>query len=211
MPATQPASAPLSVWPTQNYIRLVHGIFSQPSRNSSDYLDVSASCCTLENVVMRRQHECYWPDGCDKLARVALGDGRYCLRHHRLNEGQADRAADPAPAIPRQRRLPGARPAMLACLDLDHWDDAATATLHLGAMDVRCELCGSWNFVADRPSICCHNAKCSHLPSFPDAPNLMQRLLLGRDRRSRRFRMCLRRYNAALSFVSFGAKIQTLV
>ena len=163
--------------------------------------------CTLENVVMRRQREGYWPDGCDKLARVALGDGRYCLRHHRLNEGQADRAADPTPAVPRQRRLPGARPAILACLDLDHWDDAATATLRLGATDVRCELCGSWNFVAERPNICCDNGKCSHLPSFPDAPDLMRRLLLGRDRRSRRFHMCLRHYNAALSFVSFGAKI----
>ena len=160
---------------------------------------------------MRRQRECCWPDGCNKLARRALGDGRYCLRHHRLNEGQANRAADPAPAVPRQRRLPRAQPAMLACLVIDDWDDAATVTLHLGAMDVRCELCGSWNFAAERPSICCHNGKCSHLPDFPDAPELLQRLLLGRDRRSRRFRMCLRRYNAALSFVSFGAKIQTLV
>ena len=161
---------------------------------------------------MRRRRECCWPDGCNKFARIALGDGRYCLRHHRLSEGHVDQAPPPAPAeaAPRRRRAPEARPAMLACVDLDHWDDAMTTTLHLGAMDARCELCGSWNFLAERQSICCHNGKCAHLPSFPDAPGLIQQLLLGRDRRSRRFRVCLRRYNAALSFVSFGAKVQTL-
>ena len=53
--------------------------------------------------------------------------------------------------------------------------------------------------------LCCHDGKLSHLWRVSDAPDLLHRLLTNRTAQARHFRDNIREYNAALSFVSFGA------
>ena len=173
---------------------------------------------------MRKRFLCQWPPGCRKQARQTLGDGQYCQAHYRLAQGEAEPGSDGSNAEPEPPR-PAAQPAprasrhgaaLLGPDGLDGFPDQEVPTLQLEGMTLQCPHCGSYNFPAEaigqppRVTMCCHGGKASHLPYLPDAPEPLRSLLLGLDRQSRQFRACIRRYNSALSFVSFGACLETL-
>jgi mono/diheme cytochrome c family protein len=79
-------------------------------------------------------------------------------------------------------------------------------------MTEECDLCGSLNFPEERVSrghftICCSHGKTRHLPSFDEPGPVLRQLLTSHDARARSFRNHIRSYNAALSFMSVGAKV----
>ena len=95
---------------------------------------------------------------------------------------------------------------------LDAYSDEAVPTHCAGAMDLPREACGAWMYRGEQLTqpkphfrLCCHNGKLSHLWRVSDAPDLLHRLLTNRTAQARHFRDNIREYNAALSFVSFGA------
>jgi len=55
-------------------------------------------------------------------------------------------------------------------------------------------------------NLCCHNGKAMHIPKVAPPPHALLSLLTDRSSRSRAFLKVIRQYNAALSFVSFGAE-----
>ena len=134
-------------------------------------------------------------------------------RHARL-----DSPHDSGPGAPKRRRelapiAPGYR---AACIALPDYNDAQVETFTLDGMTLQCPRCGSWNFPAEtvgrppRVTLCCKGGKTSHIPALPDAPEPLRSLLLSSTRTAREFRANIRRYNAALSFVSFGASVEVL-
>jgi len=56
-------------------------------------------------------------------------------------------------------------------------------------------------------NICCSHGKTSQLPSFDEPGPVLHELLTSPDARSKSFRNHIRSYNAALSFMSVGAKV----
>lgn len=57
-------------------------------------------------------------------------------------------------------------------------------------------------------TLCCKNGKASHLPPVPEAPEPLRSYLSRTDATGTAFRKKIRRYNAAMSFVSFGANLE---
>jgi len=146
---------------------------------------------TLPPCVDRKIAGCEWP-GCpaEAQARRPLRTGKfYCKRHAGKISG-----------------------ASVFLRSLDAYSDEAVPTHYAGAMDLPCEACGAWMYRGEqltqpRPHfrLCCRNGKLSHLWRVPDAPDLLRHLLTNRTAKARHFRDNIREYNAALSFVSFGA------
>ena len=173
---------------------------------------------------MGKRGLCQWPSGCSKQARLGVAASEYCATHARRAQDDADRSSDgghderPQARPPAAADLLAARPggAVLGPDGLDTFTDQCVTTLRLEGMTLQCPHCGSWNFPAEaigqppRVMLCCHGGKASHLPYLPDAAEPLRSLLLGEDRQSRQFRSCIRRYNTAMSFVSFGACVETL-
>jgi hypothetical protein len=99
-------------------------------------------------------------------------------------------------------------------VEIDDYTDLRFESHDAGSMTSPCGRCASLNFEAERVgqkghfSLCCQNGKVgncfSHLPPTPVA---LSQYLEGTDVLSRAFRDRIREYNAALSFVSFGADV----
>ena len=95
---------------------------------------------------------------------------------------------------------------------LEEWRDDKVALHLLGSMTDPCEDCGSQNFPEERVSrghfnICCSHGKTSKLSAFDEPGPVLYELLTSQDARSKAFRKQIRSYNAALSFMSVGAKV----
>ena len=82
-------------------------------------------------------------------------------------------------------------------------------------MDANCEKCASNHFSSERIgtranghfSICCDNGKTCDLPPFAEPTPVLQELLTDDTTSARAFRDEIRSYNAALAFMSLGAKV----
>ena len=125
-------------------------------------------------------------------ARRVVAGGSYCPLH-------ADR---------RERALP----ARLGLGTVDDWSDDAVAVHQLAPMLDECQACQSRNFPEERVgrghfTICCSNGKTKHLESFDEPGPVLHDLLTSQDARAKTFRTHIRSYNAALSFMSVGAKV----
>ena len=108
------------------------------------------------------------------------------------------------------------RPATAQCksMALEDYLDSDIPTLAFGSMTLRCSHCEALHFPAERNktagtlSLCCKNGKLAHLPPVPDAPEPLRTYLVSAAPEARAFRKQIRRYNAAMSFVSFGANLE---
>lgn len=168
---------------------------------------------------------CRWPD-CKRAGRGGQDDG-YCRQHSLWRQGQSGPEPEaPGTARPKKRSQahllppPAQRAAPLeflgANMPLDEYQDGLVETFILEGMTLKCPLCGSWNFPAEkvqsgsfrRVTLCCKGGKLAHLPALPDAPEPLRSWLQSSDGRGRHFRENIRRYNAAMSFVSFGANLE---
>ena len=168
-----------------------------------------ASCgCSRSFRAMERppalRRRCTWP-GCQNFAR-----GQRCVQHEQLHHGLGRSRSPPPPAPPPVPHTPS------AFSTIEDFFDRMSPRHLLAGMVSQCNFCGSWNFPAEkvgRPpcvTLCCRRGKASHLPALPEPPAFLQTLLLDRGARGRAFRAHIRRYNAAMSFISFGAQLDVL-
>ncbi|RPD57504.1 hypothetical protein L226DRAFT_445735, partial [Lentinus tigrinus ALCF2SS1-7] len=91
---------------------------------------------------------------------------------------------------------------------------------NLGSMDVPCTFCGALHWVDEHLAVfrttspqfglCCDRGRV-RLPSPPPTPDLLRHLFTSSDRDARDFRQHIRRYNAALSFVSIGIDVDKTI
>lgn len=145
--------------------------------------------------------ECTWP-GCHRRTRNRRQP--LCAQHQQ-ERPQRDNARQRAQKRPFVVHVP-----------LDKYTDLIMTTLKLDGMTTRCDFCLAWNFADEkvhsaggrRVTLCCKAGKICHLPTPPDAPEPLRSLLLDSTRLARHFRQNIRRYNAAMSFVSFGARLE---
>ena len=184
-----------------------------PVKRKSD-----ASC----NNPAKHPFRCQWP-GCLRVLRGSQEPG-LCRQHATLSQAAVQRPIsdngvapsgeprDPLPLHPLER----SGPRKIGNIPIEEYNDSMVDTLILEGMVLQCPLCGSWNFLAEsvqfgrsrRVTLCCKGGKLSHLPPVPDAPEPLRSWLLGTSAVSRTFRQNIRRYNAAMSFVSFGAQLE---
>ena len=162
---------------------------------------------------------CDWPS-CDRHRLV----GPYCKRHARMHDSSCEPAPSPsvgsggAARSQLKRALPQVHEpeARGGKATLDDFEDALVETFVLEGMTLQCPSCGAWNFPGERVrsgrslrvTLCCKGGKLSHLPPLPDAPEPLRSWLRGSTTMSRNFRLHIRRYNSAMSFVSFGANLE---
>ena len=160
---------------------------------------------------------CQWSEGCPNHARK----GGFCARHS-VPAASGDVQSAPRnrpPALPnapgrKKRRVGGsARATALQSVSVDNYRDQDVLTLSFGAMSLRCTHCRALFFAAERNqsgkfTLCCKNGKASNLPGVSEAPEPLRSYLLGTDPAAKLFRQHIRRYNAAMSFVSFGANVE---
>lgn len=177
--------------------------------------------CRLRPSALRPR--CAWP-GCQRGAR----QGGYCQQHTGLAAPESPHvaldiaaAAPPAPLAhnspeqPRKRARKHNNSPISADVGIDDYQDDMLQTLVFDGMILQCPHCGSWNFPAERVgsgltakvTLCCQNGKVS-LPPLPDAPQPLRSWLRGDSALARHVRQNIRRYNAAMSFVSFGAQLE---
>ena len=168
---------------------------------------------------------CQWP-GCLRPVARGIANQTHCSAHfqllHDARDGNEPDIEEPQPIAPKKRgRPPAPKPVPAPAppcpsADLDLFADDMVSEYVLDGMVDRCEFCGALNFPAEsvgtgaarRVTLCCKGGKLSHLPPIPDAPEPLRSWLLAPDARGRAFRNNIRRYNAALSFVSFGANVE---
>ncbi|EIW56296.1 uncharacterized protein TRAVEDRAFT_150795, partial [Trametes versicolor FP-101664 SS1] len=123
----------------------------------------------------------------------------------------ASRASDPAPVAHADEADSQVPPARRTYVE-------RSVQLHtLGRMDVECSICGALHWLDERLSkstatsprfgFCCDSGRVL-LPALPPPPPLLRQLLSGNDSAAREFRTHIRQYNAALSFVSLGVRVQ---
>ena len=153
--------------------------------------------------------ECTWP-GCHRRTR---NRGQPLRAQHQQERPQRDNARQRA-----QKRAAAdvAESPFVVHVPLDKYTDSLMTTLKLDGMTTRCDFCLAWNFADEkvhsaggrRVTLCCKAGKICHLPTPPDAPEPLRSLLLDSTRLARHFRQNIRRYNAAMSFVSFGARLE---
>ena len=99
-------------------------------------------------------------------------------------------------------------------VNIDDYRDDMFEIHNAGEMDQECPYCHAWNFDGERVgldkhfNLCCQNGKASDILPLPQTPAVLDNYLVGQDLVSRTFRDHIRAYNAALSFVSFGAQIK---
>ena len=161
---------------------------------------------------------CLWPD-CIRRS----SEGGYCAKHASMDRGAGPpssavpRAPRPVPVPKRQNHLGNDNPiCVTANVDIDTYSDNMVETLALEGITLKCCFCGSWNFPAEqvlsgnkkRVTLCYKGGKLQDLPALPDTPEPLRTWLRGNDATSKHFRQHVRRYNAALSFVSFGASVE---
>ena len=103
-------------------------------------------------------------------------------------------------------------------MSIDEYRDDDVETFQLRPMEAKCEYCEAQMFWEEGVGadghfrMCCANGKLKHFwqgcQECPECPEPLLGLLTGRGRRARDFRDKIRCYNSALSFLSFGAKIE---
>ena len=153
--------------------------------------------------------KCPWP-GCHRRTR---NRGQPLCAQHQQERPQRDNARQRA-----QKRAAAdvAESPFVVHVPLDKYTDSLMTTLKLDGMTTRCDFCLAWNFADEkvqsaggrRVTLCCKAGKICHLPTPPDAPGPLRSLLLDSTPLARHFRQNIRRYNAAMSFVSFGARLE---
>ena len=106
---------------------------------------------------------------------------------------------------------------MRAVLPIEAYSDDMVEPFRLGPMTHECEKCGALHFIEElvgQPphyQICCGNGRIDvESLKVSICPEPLNALLTGADKRARNFRGRIRAYNSALSFVSFGAKVEPL-
>ena len=171
---------------------------------------------------MPNQHRlCQWPGGCQRRVRA---NDVYCIIHGQVHHYAQEAPGPEVPATPKaEPRRKRARNMQVVAdfpptTSLDDFTDAVIEPLDLGPMDLRCEFCNALHFRDElvgagrtrHMSLCCKNGKLRHVPALPDAPEPLRSLLLCGTRAGQHFRGHIRRYNAAMSFISFGANLEVL-
>ena len=153
-----------------------------------------------------------WP-GCHRRTRDR---GQPLCAQHEQERPQRDTARQRA----QKRSAAGvAVNPFVANVPLDKYTDSLMTTLKLDGMTTRCDFCLAWNFADEkvqsaggrRVTLCCKAGKICHLPTLPDAPEPLRSLLLDSTSLAKHFRQNIRRYNAAMSFVSFGARLEVKI
>eukprot|EP00435_Cladocopium_sp_Y103_P060653 s247_g22.t1 len=166
---------------------------------------------------------CQWSEGCPKHART----GGYCSQHAiaaaRDDTQRPTRSRPSAFPESASRKKPrvsltlwqgcSAQSTVLQPMSLDNYTDQQVLTLTFGALTHRCAHCLALYFAAERNqsgkfTLCCKNGKASNLPGVSEAPEPLRSFLTGKDPAAKLFRQHIRRYNAAMSFVSFGANLE---
>lgn len=168
---------------------------------------------------------CQWP-GCLRAIARGLANQTHCSVHfqllHDARDGNEPNIGGPQPIAPKKRGRPPVPKAVpipappCPSANLDLFADDMVPEYVLDGMVDRCEFCGALNFPAERVgtsvsrrvTLCYKGGKLSHLPPIPDAPEPLRSWLLAPGAHGRAFRNNIRRYNAALSFVSFGDHVE---